>query len=561
MIDASPLERYLVPLRRWWPVLALVVALGLTVTWLTLPGPPGEPSAEEIADPSTGFRATQILLRNADSPTASNFDLVQLLATQGGLANRVAERMDGQITTADVEAVVLESDGGTGTLTVTSIQPSPDLAVELTATYVDELIELLRERDQQSGEEALERATDRVAALAARIETTEAHANDLPEGSLDRRLLEADLEALIAQHAAQQSELRAVTDQQAGTVEPFETIQEPSPVSALAEEEATLELPRDSRARFALVTVLALLLGFGAVLAIDYLDTRVRTRQDAEDAFGLPVIAEFPRRSARQRSHHPVPAMTEPDGAAAEALRSLRLSVVVAPMWRLSGKAPAGTRTIGSVAAVEEHEPPRSLLVTSALTGEGKTTIVANLAASFAEAGQRVLVVDCDFRRPAAAAILGVEPAEGLHDIRDPYEEPLKDLVVSTAIPHVDLVPAGRPGIAPPWFLGHSRSIVEQSLELADVVLFDSGPLLLTNEASALIPSVETSLVVVRSGRVNTAQARDTVERLTRVSANVAGIVLIGPSVRRRYGYYQTTRATTGREEPAYDDPASATRP
>lgn len=293
-----------------------------------------------------------------------------------------------------------------------------------------------------------------------------------------------------------------------------------------------------------------MLLGVGAVFTIDYLDTRVRTRRDAEDAFGLPVIAEFPRRSASERSGHPLPVRSEPDGATAEAFRSLRLAVLVSPTWHLSGELPAGSDAVGSVAAVTEHEAPRSLLVTSPMTGDGKSTLVANLAASFADSGQSVLVIDCDFRRPAVREMLGVKSGEGLRDLEQPYERPLKDLVVATSLRDVKLVRSGEPGIAPPWFVNDSRAIVDQAMELADVVVIDTGPVLLTNEALALIPAVDTTLLVARARKVSFGQARDAIERLTRVSADVAGIALIGGEGNRRYGYYGPIREPAEVEGP-----------
>lgn len=541
MKDTNPLERYLVPVRRWWVVLAGALVLGVIGVWLTLPEPPGEPTEEELADPEITFRATHVLLQNIDSPAATNFELVTLLARQGDLTNRVVERMDGRVTTGDVDAVELEPNANIGTLSITVVQPRPDLAGELATVFAEELNDLLQDRDVEAREASIEAGTRRLANLSDRIEDLEEEIAGLPEGNLDRRLLEAELDVLIDQYAAQQQELRRLTDQQAVPIQPFETLQEPSPVSTAAlQGPATLEIPEDRAARFALGGVLAIFLGLGVVFLIDYVDTRIRTRREAEDAFGLPVIAELPRRSSKQRSLHPIPVRTEPDGVTSEAIRSLRLSILVAPTWHLSGEVPAGNDAVGSVAAVTEHEAPRSLVVTSPLTGDGKTTLVTNLAASFSSADQRVLVVDCDFRRPAIADLLGVKAGKGLRDLEDPYEQPLKDLVVATSLRGVELVrAAGEPGIAPAWFISHSASIVEQAVELADVVIFDSGPLLLTNEALALIPSVETTLLVARAGKITFSQARDAVERLTRVSANVAGVALVGAEGNRRYGYYE----------------------
>ncbi len=541
MKDNNPLDRYLTPLRRWWPVPVAALALGLLVAWITLPESPDEPTPEELADPTITYRATHVLIRNPEYPVGVNFDLVELLARQGDLTNRVVARMDGQVTAGEVDAVTLERNDNIGTLGVTAVQPTPDLASDLATTFARELNDLIFDRDEEQRDDRVASIQDRLVTLDERITELEPQLNALPEDSFDRRRLEAELDNLFDQYTSQQQELRRLIDQQVSPVQPFDTLSEPSPVPTAAPVEGTVaEVTRDPAVWFALGGSLALLLGIGMVLVIDHLDTRIRSRRDAEDAFGLPVLAEMPRRSAKQRNREPLPVRSEPDGATAESVRALRLAVLVSPTWHLSGQVPTGSDAVGSVAPVTDHEPPRSLLITSPLTGDGKTTLVANLAASFAGADQRVLVVDCDFRRPAVGEMLGISSGEGLRSITDPYEQPVKDLVVSTRLSGIQLVRAGEPGIAPPWFVGHSRTIVEQAEELADVVLFDTGPLLLTNEALALIPAIDVTLLVARTGKVSFSQARDAVEKLTRVGADVSGIALVGADGGRRYGYYET---------------------
>jgi capsular exopolysaccharide synthesis family protein len=542
MDDVSPLARYLVPLRRWWAVMAGALVVGLAVAWVTLPEPPREPTAEEIAEGDLTFRATNLVLRNEQSPSAASFDLVLLLARQGELAHRVAERMEGAVSTLDVDAVELEADRDVGTMAIRVLHQDPDVAVELATVYAEELNALLHERAQGQTDRELERARERQAAVEARIQSVEEELAGLPPEDLDRRLVEAELDALIEEYGrlgaqAQALEARRIEDDPA-----FETLQPPVAVSAqLPEEVPTLAPPEEPLARFALAVVLALLGGFAVVMAIDRLDTRIRTRRDAEEAFGLPVVAELPHRSRKQRELHPLPVTSDPDGATAEVLRTLRLAVTMSPIWRLAGQAPAHDGApVGTVAPVSDHDPPRTLVVTSPLTGDGKTNVVAGLATSFAESGHRVLVIDCDFRRPAVPDLLGAEEGRGLRDMRNPEEEPLKDLVVSTKVEGVTLVRSGKPGIAPAWFLTHAKLMIEQATELADVVLFDTGPLPLTNEASTLVPVADSSLVVIRGSKLTRERARDTVERLARVGASVAGVVLVGAERSPRYGYYET---------------------
>ena len=545
--EASPLSRYTVPMRRWWWIIAVVVGVGLLAALITMPSPAREPTEEEIADPSVTFRATHILIRNENATNPISFDLLLLLARQGELTGRVLERMDGQVDTSDVDEVTLEADTDIGTISVTATQPTPNLASELVTTYAQEIQRLVDERSERELQDRIERAVERQESLDGRIRDLEAEIAELPEDSVDRRLLESELDGLIDEYSMAQSEERTLREQRAGLEPQFETLQEPAPVSTSSLDDRVLSLPSSPLPRLGVAGVLALLAGGVLVLGIDYVDTRVRTRRDAEDAFGLPVIAQFPLRPARERDADPLPVVSDPSGLTAEAFRTLRLSIQLAPVWKLSGQTPTRNGSAGTAIRVDREGDPRTLLVTSSMTGDGKSTLVANLAASYAEAGERVLVVDCDFRRPAVSKLLGVGPGPGLRDLDAGGSLSLSDLVVPTAVEDVSLIRAGAPGVPPSWFLSLGSVIAEQASKLAQVVIFDSGPLTLTTEASTLLPAADAVLLVARANRVSREQAWDTVEQLARLSAQVAGVVMVGGESNRRYGYYEVAADTSDR--------------
>jgi capsular exopolysaccharide synthesis family protein len=547
MNDLGPMGRYLVPLRRWWYVVLAVTVAGLLATWATLPEPPGEPTAEELADPDTLFRATHLLIRNPASPEPINFDLVLLLARQGDLTSRVLDRLGDRIVTRDVDEVQVNIDPAIGTIAITSTQPTPELAATLVTTYAEELQAIIDERAAEALRDAAERVGDRLPQLAVDITELEDEISELPEFSVDRQLLEAELDLLIDEFAATQAEARTLASRLRELESQFDTLQEPTPVSTDLLDGGLIRVPGSPPQRFAIFGLLALIAGGLLALAIDYLDVKLRTRADAEGAFSLPVIAEFPRRSKKHRDNEPLPVLTDPVGLTAEAFRSLRLSVLLAPTWRLSGLTPTSNGSVGSVAPIEGRPAPSALLITSPLTGDGKSTTVANLAASFAESGQTVLVVDCDFRRPAVGALLGVDAGRGLRDISAPLPKDVSELVVETNVDKVSMIRSGEPGIAPAWFLSAAPTLVTRAREIADVVIFDTGPITLTSEAAALISAVDSVLLVNRTGRLSRSQARGTIEQLTRLGAPMAGIVMIGTDGARRYGYYAP--ATTDQHE------------
>lgn len=147
------------------------------------------------------------------------------------------------------------------------------------------------------------------------------------------------------------------------------------------------------------------------------------------------------------------------------------------------------------------------------------------------------------------AELLGVAPGPGLRELASPTAGSLAGLVARTRFDGVSLVRAGEPGLAPGWFLTDSSSVVEQAALLADIVVFDTGPLMVTNEAVSLIPSIDAVLLVNRAGKLGKDQARRTTEQLSRVGAEVAGIVMVAGEGPRRYGYYEPIRKAAAKGE------------
>jgi capsular exopolysaccharide synthesis family protein len=547
----SPLGRYLVPLRRWWPIVVGAIALGLVVAWVTLPEPP-QPGEQVVVDPEVSYQATHLLLRGRPTPATDNFELVALLARQGAIPQQVETELGDEVAPGAVASVTIEPNQALGTLGVTAVQPTPELAVRLTNAYAAAIVEYFDEQANESQQEQLELVTERLQAIDIRVRELESQLEDVEEETLDADLIEAELNVLTEQYGVLQNELRNLSTGAVAAQSTFDTLQEPVPVSTATPVESVFEVPDDSRSRLALAAALALVLGLGVVFAVDWVDTRVRSREDAEEAFGLPVIAELPRLGKRERQEHPLPVQSDPGSVTAETFRALRLSVLRTPRWRLDRLPPTveAAGTVGSAAPITGAEQPSVILVTSARDSEGKSTVAANLAASIAETGKRVLLLDADFRRPSVSEFVGVPGGPGLRELRELDGTWFAKAIVETEVANLTLMRSGSPGIAPSWFLVEADWIVEQAQEFADVVVIDSGPLLATNEAATLIPNVDAMLLVTKSGRLSRQQARRATEQLTRLGALVSGIVMVGAEGTRKYGYYEPIRRAAATGEP-----------
>jgi capsular exopolysaccharide synthesis family protein len=546
----NPLARYLVPLRRWWPILLGVLALGIVAAWVTLPETPEPGEQEVVVDPDVSYRATHLLIRSRDTPATANLDLVTLMARQGAIPASVEAELGDQVAPGSVEEVMLVPDTMLGTLEVTAVQPTPEQTVLLASTYAEAIVEYFDSRALEAEEAQIERVTERLTEIGVRVRELEQELEGLDEDSVEFDVANAEYEQQVQQYGILQAELLNLTTGSVTTQPTFETLQEPVPVSTVTPTDTVFEVPQDTRGRFLLAAIAALVLGIAIVFAVDWVDTRVRTREDAEEYFGLPVVAQFPRRTKTELREHPIPVFTDSGSVTAETFRALRLVVLRSPRWRLDRAKPtaSGDGPVGSASQVTGAADPRVLLVTSARDSEGKSTVAANLAVSIAETGRSVLLIDSDFRRPSVGGLVGVPDGPGLRELSELNGQELAKAIVFTELPNLAVLRSGSAGIAPSWFLSEADWIVEQARELADVVVIDSGPLLATNEAATLVPSVDTLLLVTRSGRISREQARRTTEQLSRLGATVSGVVVVGVDGSRKYGYYEPIRnaATLG---------------
>ncbi|MCD2196156.1 polysaccharide biosynthesis tyrosine autokinase [Actinomycetospora endophytica] len=184
-------------------------------------------------------------------------------------------------------------------------------------------------------------------------------------------------------------------------------------------------------------------------------------------------------------------------------------------------------------------EPPRTVLVTSAVEGEGKTTAVCNLAAVLADAGRTVLIVDGDLRRPAVADVFGVERAIGVSSVLA-GRVGADDAIQPTHIPRLSVLASGPQPPNPNELLSSDqmRLLIERVSKSFDMVLIDAPPVLPVADALAMTAVSDGSLFVVRAGATDKRRVKDALDLMASVSAHVLGIVLLAAPSSARYGNY-----------------------
>jgi non-specific protein-tyrosine kinase len=185
--------------------------------------------------------------------------------------------------------------------------------------------------------------------------------------------------------------------------------------------------------------------------------------------------------------------------------------------------------------------PIKTLLVTSTSPEEGKSTTLANLAITMAQADRKVVLVDCDLRRPSLHEIFGISNINGLTTVvadRSISDFPFQE----SGVDGLRLVTSGPLPPNPSELLGSQRmaEVIEQLKTEADYVLFDTPPIIAVTDAAVLASNVDGVLLVIKSGKTKRDLARKAKALLDNVNANLLGVVLNGvpfdTSLHRYYG-------------------------
>lgn len=297
-------------------------------------------------------------------------------------------------------------------------------------------------------------------------------------------------------------------------------------------------IPPDRNLRTALAAALGLLFGLALALILDRLDSRLRTREEVAEALRLPIIGDVPRLKRSERNPGTILSLSKPLSVYADGYRAARAALMHAPRPVVEDDSPrraAGAAAVGAPTALV-------VLVSSAHAAEGKTTSAVNLAASFAETGQRVLALDADLRNPDLHEKFDVPQGAGISDyLSDPERSTLGALARPSSVPGVQIVTAGTRLDHPAALTSRIGPLLAEARQLADVVIVETAPLLAASDVFDIVPLVDSIVLVVRSGRLTTNAAHRVSELLGRFRVPVMGAILIGAPVRKAdYGYVPT---------------------
>lgn len=390
----------------------------------------------------------------------------------------------------------------------------PRLAANLANTIAQVFIEQNQARQtarfanyRQGLEQQIQAVEDELASLRSRLSVTP---------SSERPALEAEI--------ARKQDLLNRYNQAYQNVQLAE-LQASDLVSVVQSAEVPEAPVRPRKAMNALLAaMIAAIAVVGFVSLREYLDTTVKTPEEAEALLAAPVLGQIWQEKNMLKSNGNAErkiVLTSPVSLTAEAFRVLRANL--------------------QFAAVDK--PVRTLLVSSAGPSEGKSTVSLNLALALGAGGKRVILIDADMRRPQLHKYAGVRREPGLSDALVDRESPITRYL--QPIPELDAVRVLPPGRLPPNptdLLGSRRmaEVLEQCLALADIVVIDSPPILAAADTPVLAAQTDGALIVMEVGATDRRMVRDAYEQMQRANARILGSVLnkIPQDGKRGYYYY-----------------------
>lgn len=517
-------QRYLNMIRRWlWVVLLATLIAGGTTYWISLQQPvfyeaqarlivgPGIDSLNpELNDLRTGG---QLLQTYAE------------LATSRPVLQHVVDRLGLNVTTVVLEhGITVRADQETQFLSVKVQDGNPTQAATIANAIADRLVELSPSSPGGSAAQLQERMSDQ----ARRIEDNIASI----EGKIVQLEYEFDSTNDITQKRIISDELSQqrirLVDAHATLALLYDSLQKASTNKVRLVEPAIEgeEVSSQTNLKVIIGALAGLILSISVVLVFEFFDeATVKTTEGAGKLTKLPTLVGI---GEIRTNEDALVTISQPRSPISEAYRVLRTSIQFSSV----------------------DNPNRTLLVTSSIPGEGKSTTAANLAVVMAQAGHNVLLVDTDLRRPAqdqifelpnrrglTSLLLEFNVAEGDHNMR----ALLNDVVQETRVEGLHLLSSGPVPPNPSELLGSTKmkTLLHALGNAYDYVILDSPAVLAATDAAVLSVLADGTLVTALAGKSRKTHLSQAVEQLREVNANLMGVILNGLSAKSdSYGMY-----------------------
>ncbi len=254
-----------------------------------------------------------------------------------------------------------------------------------------------------------------------------------------------------------------------------------------------------------LAAAVGFMLALGAALLLEYFDNTLKSADDIGESLGLTVLGSIERIAGRDY-HDKLLTSHSPFSSVSEAYRLVR----------------------SNIQFMKVDQPAKSIVITSSNFSEGKSITAANLAVIMAQAELRTIIVDADLRQPTLHKIFGLPNLGGLTELLLSPELEINSHMRKSEIANLHVITSGPLPPNPAELLSTKRmsNLVQCLEEIADVVIFDSPPVLAVTDSTILSNWVGGVVLVTQAGRTRRDLIKQAIKRLDQVGANILGIVL-----------------------------------
>jgi tyrosine-protein kinase len=473
--------------RKWWVGTIAVLALAASLAFSLTAHKEYSATAQLLVQPSFDTSGTQQPVTQTDVET--ELQLVTSAPVQQIVRNRLKS----------TPAVSASEVGQTNVMAITAISGTPSQASLIANVYATAFVQYRMAVASHSLTTAETQLSSQISSVAAELSSLGGNTTSPEAGAL------LNQEAVLKEQLAQM-QVSGATD--TGDVVLVTPASAPvSPTSPKPVQDTLLGLAA------------GLALGLGVAFLRDSFDDRLISKEVTERAAGAPVLAMTPLVPSWRRKKPLVVTVAEPNSPAAESYRSLRTSLQFA----------------------RQEQQLRSLVVTSPGASEGKTATLANLGVVFAQAGERVVLVSCDLRRPRIGAFFGLDEQAGLTGVLLDQRTLEETILPVPGFDRLSLLPAGPVPSNPAELLdsARARDIFTRLRDQYDLVLIDSPPVLPVTDAAILSRHADATLMLAAAGQTRRSDLHRAVEKLDQVGVTILGTVLnkVTRQTGRYYGY------------------------
>jgi capsular exopolysaccharide synthesis family protein len=502
--DAPGIREYLAILwrRRWYVVGPLILIVALTFVWVARQAP-------------TYTSSSQVLVLNPSvSPTQGPIGFINM-ETERSLASSLevgqyAKEVTGSEESASelLSGLSVDIVPETEILIFRSTQLDPALAQERAQALAEGYVKY---RQEQFLQEVLQRSET----IQEQIDSTQSDLEGINQslettsGDAERRVLESRARALEARLDLLQQSLVLTSDQLR--------------VGQVVQPATNPAINNSAPQRLILANLVGLALGVALAFMMERLDDRLRGRQDLEQHSTAPVLAVVPKIAKWRSGDDPFLAVVSaPDSPAAEAYRTLRTGIMFAASQGLV----------------------KTILLTSAEGGEGKTTTASNLGVTLASAGKKVILVSGDLRRPRLQHFFELRNGLGLTNVLAGEKELYEVLQQPRDMANLRILNSGPVPGNPSELLTSPRmqKIIADLRDQADIVLIDGPPILTLADSLVLSRLCDGVLFVAHAHKTSKSAVDQSRQQLAQVNAVMLGSVLnnLDPRKATAYSSYST---------------------